>query len=194
MACYKCGVRKASGLLAGMILAATTLTGLSAADAALAANARAAAFGSAALGRAESWYREDLVYSQDRCYGNGIGYSDADWSGAILGGCRLPSYRTDCSGFVSMAWDLPFSYATPRPGATLDLGDVTREIPRDELLPGDALVASGQHVRLFERWTDAARTRYLAYDFGSTPVRHQEFRWEAAGDYHYMPVRYAGSR
>jgi hypothetical protein len=62
---------------------------------------RAAAFGSAALDRADSWYRKDLVYSQDRCYGEEIGYTGADWSGVVLGGCRLPSYRTDCSGFVT---------------------------------------------------------------------------------------------
>lgn len=74
------------------------LIGLSAADAALAENARRRVrLGGAVPGR------NDLVYSQDRCYGNRIGYTDADWSSVVLGGSRLPSYRTDCSGFVTHA-------------------------------------------------------------------------------------------
>jgi hypothetical protein len=89
-----------------------------------------------------------------------------------------------------MAWALPFSYATPRPGDGQDLGDLTEAITKDQLSTGDALVAPGKHVRLFETWTDSSRTRYRAYDFGSTPVKHQEYAWDAAGDYRYSPVRY----
>lgn len=109
----------------------------------------------------------------------------------MLGGCHLPYYRTDCSGFVSMVWGLPVSYATPRDGLDHDLMDVARTIDRDELRAGDALLAMGRHVRLFEYWTDATHTAYSAYDFGSTPVKHRIYVWGAPGEYHYVPIRYS---
>jgi hypothetical protein len=102
----------------------------------------------------------------------------------------FPYYRTDCSGFVSMVWGLPVSYATPRKGLKHDLMDVAKFIGREELRAGDALLAMGRHVRLFEYWTDAARTTYVAYDFGATPVKHQAYVWGAPGEYDYIPIRY----
>jgi hypothetical protein len=140
--------------------------------------------------RAEQWYQRSPVYDQDACFGTGAGYARTDWSG-VLGGCHLPYYRTDCSGFVSMVWGLPVSYATPRKGLEHDLMDVARFITREELRAGDALLAMGRHVRLFEYWTDAAHTSYVAYDFGATPVKHQVYVWGAPGEYDYIPIRYA---
>jgi hypothetical protein len=67
-------------------------------------------------------------------------------------------------------------------------------IVQDDLSTGDALVAAGRQVRLFEHWTDPARTRYLAYDFGSTPVKHRVYTWNGASEYRYIPVRLIGSR
>ncbi|HEU5470442.1 MAG TPA: hypothetical protein VFV67_07300 [Actinophytocola sp.] len=139
--------------------------------------------------RAQEWFRLAPEYSQDACFRADGGYQGTDWS-AVLGGCRWPYYRTDCSGFVSMVWGLPFSYATPRAGLDSDLTDVSTVITKDELRTGDALLAWGRHVRLFVRWTDAARTRYLAFDFGATPVKHQVYVWAGAGEYDYVPIRY----
>lgn len=68
--------------------------------------------------------------------------------------------------------------------------DVPHVITVDELRSGDALLAWGRHVRLFEHWTDATRTSYLAYDFGSTPVKHQVYVLGAPGEYDYTPIRY----
>lgn len=149
---------------------------------------RAERFGAQVLTRAETWYRQNLQYSQERCYRTGSGYADIDWSGP-LGGCRWPYYRTDCSGFVSMTWGLEFSYATPRPGDSPDLADVAHPIQRPQLRTGDILVADGKHVRLFERWLDYAGGRYRAYDFGATPVKHQDYVWGAPGEYDYRPMR-----
>ncbi|GAA3035871.1 hypothetical protein Aglo01_04810 [Actinokineospora globicatena] len=92
-----------------------------------------------------------------------------------------------------MAWGLPVSYATPRDGAGRDLGDVTRVVERSALVAGDALVRAGEHVRLFERWVDRERSRYLAYDFGSTPVKHRVYVWGGPGELDYTPVRYVGA-
>jgi hypothetical protein len=174
-------------VVVGALIAA--LGGLAVADGNIAEQRRLASFGASALARADTWYWHGPLYSQDHCYRTGLGYQPTNWA-AELGGCHQPYYRTDCSGFVSMAWNLPHSYATPRPGDSQDLGDVTRVIDKDALAAGDALVAPGQHVRLFERWTDRSRTRYWAYDFGSTPVKHQVYRWGSGDDHQYTPVRY----
>lgn len=141
------------------------------------------------LARAEQWFRASPVYDQDACFTTSGGYARTDWNG-VLGGCHAPNYRTDCSGFVSMVWGLPVSYATPRKGLEHDLTDVSRVISKEQLRSGDALLAWGKHVRLFEHWTDATRTTYVAYDFGSTPVKHQVYRWGGDGEYTYVPIRY----
>jgi cell wall-associated NlpC family hydrolase len=141
------------------------------------------------LARAETWLHASPVYDQDTCFRAEKGYARTDWNG-VLGGCHAPYYRTDCSGFVSMVWDLPVSFATPREGLEHDLTDVARLITKEQLRTGDALLAWGKHVRLFEHWTDATRTSYVAYDFGSTPVKHQTYVWDGPGEYTYVPIRY----
>jgi hypothetical protein len=42
-------------------------------------------------------------------------------------------------------------------------------ISRDRLRTGHAPARYGKQVRLFDRWIDATRARYLAYDFRATP-------------------------
>jgi hypothetical protein len=138
--------------------------------------------------RAEQWFAHSPVYDQNACFQTETGYARADWH--TLGGCHQPYYRTDCSGFVSMVWGLGVSYATPREGLDHDLMDVARVISKEELRAGDALLAMGRHVRLFEHWTDPSRTTYVAYDFGATPVKHQTYTWGAPGEYNYVPIRY----
>ncbi|MFF2658928.1 hypothetical protein ACFVUH_16355 [Kitasatospora sp. NPDC058032] len=76
-------------------------------------------------------------------------------------------YRKDCSGYVSMAWHLGYSADTR---AIED--SETYEIPRSELRAGDVLNSYRDHVLLFEKWDDAAHTRFSYYAFGSTPVKH----------------------
>jgi hypothetical protein len=145
------------------------------------------------MARAEEWFQAQPLYDQDTCYRAEAGYARTDWND-VLGGCHEPYYRTDCSGFVSMVWGLPVSYATPRHGLDHDLTDVSRVIAKDELRTGDALLAWGKHVRLFDHWTNASRTTYVAYDFGATPVKHQEYTWHAQGEYAYVPIRYTPDR
>ncbi len=60
-------------------------------------------------------------------------------------------YRTDCSGFVSMCWQLP------TPGHTTStLPGVSSTISRGELQPGDAILCPGTHVVLFAGWADSS--------------------------------------
>ncbi len=79
-------------------------------------------------------------------------------------------YRQDCSGFISMAWDLRSNQWT---GSLASFGE---RITKDELQPGDMLLfhnpqdpENGSHVTLFGGWADAAHTKYTAYE--QTPPR-----------------------
>ena len=94
------------------------------------------------------------------------------------------NYRTDCAGYISMAWHLSESrvVSNPRPG----LLGVSHKIGWDELRPGDVVLLIDTHVRLFDHWTDSRHTSYMAYDFGETPIRHQTFNV----DHSYDPYRY----
>ncbi|MFF8769637.1 hypothetical protein [Kitasatospora sp. NPDC015120] len=100
-------------------------------------------------------------------------------------------YRTDCSGYVSMAWHL----ATPGLDTTSFVpSGVASWITKDQLKPGDALLndaagASG-HVVLFEGWTDSSRTSYSGYEFTSSGVHHRTIPYPYFSGYGtFKPVR-----
>lgn len=102
------------------------------------------------------------------------------------------SYRTDCSGFVCMAW-----HAGTEP-STAEFDSIGYGIARADLLPGDALLwkgiggygPDGGHVVVFAGWTSL--DGYLGYDLRGGnracgepmpfPYRH--------GDPRYVPWRY----
>ncbi|GAA1292976.1 hypothetical protein [Saccharothrix xinjiangensis] len=119
------------------------------------------------LSRTQTWLDSRVRYSQRTCHENEHG-----------------SYRTDCSGYVSLAWGLDRS----RP--TSGLAEVSREIPREELMPGDALNSAG-HVALFVRWEDQARTRPVVREHtgpDGEPVVERSWSPETAAG--YTPIRY----
>jgi hypothetical protein len=100
--------------------------------------------------RALSWTTEPVPYSQTSYYPataarTGIGHA----------------YRQDCSGFVSMAWNLPGSAITSDLVSSTSVYD-TRLTSDASLQRGDALGTSG-HVVLFLDWSadDAGRHRYF---------------------------------
>lgn len=125
--------------------------------------------------RAQSWTQAGVGYQAGGTYTNEYG-----------------TYRTDCSGFVSMALGLPTSYTT----GTL-LG-VTFPIAKDALQPGDILnnPAEGPagHVTLFAGWADAAQTRYFAYEQSPSGGAHLSEipypYWPGYGT--FTPRRYSG--
>jgi hypothetical protein len=160
--------RTAARLAAGAA-ALATLLGM------LAGTAHAAS-GKNALDRAQSWVTTGVPYSMSGSYTNEYG-----------------AYRTDCSGFVSMAWGLGSSYTT------VTLPSVSFPIPAEELQPGDIVLntapgASG-HVVLFAGWADDARTRYYAYE--QSPRSGASFTeipypyWPGHGE--FAPYRYLGA-
>ncbi|WP_069172925.1 peptidoglycan-binding protein [Streptomyces griseus] len=74
-------------------------------------------------------------------------------------------YRQDCSGYVSMAWNLGTNEWT---GSLAAFGT---KIARADLQPGDMLLfhnpadpEKGSHVTLFGGWADDTHTHYLAYE------------------------------
>lgn len=95
--------------------------------------------------RAEQWLPQPRPYSQQA-------YSDG--------------YRTDCSGYVSMAWRL--SPGLTGGTNTTGLAQVAHPITRDELQPGDVLLKltpeTHRHTVLFDGWTDPSHTTYWAYE------------------------------
>ncbi|WP_345701914.1 peptidoglycan-binding protein [Kitasatospora terrestris] len=124
--------------------------------------------------RAQRWVDQQVPYSMSRYWSDG--------------------YRQDCSGFVSMAWNLGSSQTT------WTLPNFADRISKDDLQPGDALIynnpanpESGSHVVLFGGWTDSSRTRYVALEQTrpattkrSTPYAY----WSNSGS--YLPYRYRG--
>ncbi|MFJ8044013.1 hypothetical protein ACIRBX_26275 [Kitasatospora sp. NPDC096147] len=99
------------------------------------------------IGRALNWLARDIPYSQS-AYA-----SDPDGD---------HNYRTDCSGFVSMAWHADSSYTTS------SLPSVSTTIAKADLQPGDALNTQDGHVVLFEKWVDKAAGKF-SYIHESNP-------------------------
>jgi len=90
------------------------------------------------LARAEVWVENHVPYNQGATY-NG--------------------YREDCSGYVSDIWELA------KPGyTTFTLPEVSHEITKAELLPGDVLLDVQEHVVLFGGWANSEHTQYTAYE------------------------------
>ncbi|MEU9995439.1 hypothetical protein [Streptomyces sp. NPDC050848] len=98
------------------------------------------------LRRAQWWVDEKVGYDQRG--------SRRD---EVTGG----SWRRDCSGFVSMAWQLPTNRTT------LTLPAVGRAIDFKELEPGDIL-NSREHVVLFAGWIDKGRRTFTYYQESSS--------------------------
>ncbi|MEV7198152.1 peptidoglycan-binding protein [Streptomyces sp. NPDC093510] len=103
-------------------------------------------------------------------------------------------YRQDCSGFVSMAWNLGGNEWTG------SLGKYATPISKDQLQPGDILLfhnpadpTKGSHVTVFGGWSDSARTHYLAYELARPHARRQTtpYAYWTYGN-RYLAYRYKG--
>ncbi|MBY8880316.1 C40 family peptidase [Actinacidiphila acidipaludis] len=75
------------------------------------------------------------------------------------------AYRTDCSGYVSMALHLSSSLST------VTLPSVVHSISKADLQPGDILGVLGPntggdagHVLIFDGWANSAHTQYYAWE------------------------------
>ncbi|MEU9148803.1 hypothetical protein [Streptomyces sp. NPDC048349] len=95
------------------------------------------------IARAEHWVKKEVAYSQARW-----------WKDDVTGG----SYRQDCSGFVSMAWQLKESLTTQSLPAVAN-----RLSGFDQLQAGDALDHPAAHAMLFGGWIDKAKGDFVYY-------------------------------
>jgi hypothetical protein len=101
-----------------------------------------------AIQRGFGWLDADVPYSQSKYHA---------------------SYRTDCSGFVSMCWQLGTSYTT----ADFSSGGGKSGLigSYSKLLPGDALVhrsGGSGHIVLFLGWNDASHSAACVLEQAST--------------------------
>lgn len=149
---------------------------------------------SAVISRARTWILKGTPYSQTRY--------------AYLDGTLVPSteptatwsrlgYRTDCSGYVSMALGFRSSRGYPMSLTTWTLPGVLVRIRKDELQRGDVILKPYTHAVIFVGWLDAKRTRYVGYHesgSGKGAVR-SEIDWGTSGFWNgsgYAPYRYPG--
>lgn len=126
------------------------------------------------INRAKLWVDAKVPYSMTKYWSDG--------------------YRQDCSGYVSMAWNLDGNEWT---GSLSRFG--TR-IAREDLQPGDMLLfhnpsdpTKGSHVTLFGGWTDYTHTYYLAYEQTKPSTRTQSTPmayWSNSAS--YVAYRYKG--
>lgn len=97
------------------------------------------------ISRAKTWVAAKVPYDMGKYWSDG--------------------YRQDCSGYVSMAWDLGGNEWTG------SLSSYGTRIARTRLEPGDILLFhnpadpnEGSHVTIFGGWTNSAHTQYMAYE------------------------------
>ncbi len=110
---------------------------------------------------------------------------------------REAGYRTDCSGLVSMAWQLPAPGHTTYSFAGGPWDDhVSHRIDWSELAPGDALNSPQHHIMLFAGWLDENRTRFCTieeYNWGhpATILHHSIYDGAEGSDvrHAFLPVR-----
>lgn len=89
-----------------------------------------------------------------------------DYDTACSSTCTRPDvpdwdpYRSDCSGFVSWAWDLPAPGHVTSTFAPFKT-DITHVIQGDELRPGDA-INNSEHMMLFAEWvTQGVEAKFM---------------------------------
>ncbi|MFI8822332.1 peptidoglycan-binding protein [Streptomyces sp. NPDC053431] len=126
------------------------------------------------INRAKTWVTESVPYSMERYWSDG--------------------YRQDCSGYISMAWNLRSNEWTG------SLDRFADRIDRTDLQPGDILLfhnpanpTRGSHVTIFGGWTDYTHTAYTAYEQTKPRARKQATPlayWENSD--RYLAYRYKG--
>ncbi len=103
-------------------------------------------------------------------------------------------YRTDCSGYVSMSWNLSTSLTTTT------LPTVSSPIDKEELKTGDILLKQRPspgtygHTLIFDKWANNEHTSYWAYEQhgpSGTPTVYRQIPYPYFNnDILYYPYRY----
>ena len=140
----------------------------------------------------------------------GVLYSQSRWAlenGSTIS-TRTPSastkgYRTDCSGFASLCWNLRDSSGRPMSLSTADFGAKGSkkyfQIAKEQLQPGDMMLkstvwgASGGHAIIFAGWVDGSMTQYWALEQTTSSAHNGTiYHTRTYGEAYYRPYRYSG--
>ncbi len=134
-----------------------------------------------AIARAEQWVAAKLLYCQSP---NGADDSIDPACSPICMRQSNPAwdpYRSDCSGLVSWAWELPPPGRTTADFAP-NTSDITSVIQASDLQMGDAVntddsVSSEHHIMLFKEWTTPGQEATFIEEPGcsATPDYAHEF-------------------
>lgn len=99
---------------------------------------------------------------------HGIRYSQRRYHKERSEGNTEMAYRTDCSGFVSMAWKAEVALSTSHFAGKTN-SKLFHRIACNELLPGDALVTKGKgHIVLFRKWKDQQAGKFEVWHEAGT--------------------------
>ena len=130
----------------------------------------AALAGSTAAARAEEWVSAQLQYCQSANH-------ERDYDDACTTYCERQDnpewdpYRSDCSGLVSWAWELPAPGRVTSEFAPFET-DITHVISASSLAPGDA-VNNSDHIMLFVAWvTPGSRATFIEEPGCATSITH----------------------
>jgi len=157
--------------------------------------------------RAKVWTAIKVPYSQSR-YATEAGTVIPTSTPVAV--ARTQGYRTDCSGFVSMALGLKTSTGTPLSLDTAGLPGRLIKTTKSELAVGDVilrpktlkiggvLVPYG-HAVIFGGWTDSTKTAYWGLHESSSAkgAVRAKVTWGSSGFYSekgFAPYRYPGVR
>ncbi len=127
------------------------------------------------IGRAQTWLHAK--------HGGGVPYSMSR---------TFQGYRTDCSGYVSLAfgWAMP-GYVT----SEMAQRSVTTPITKDQLVQADLLINPGigpaGHAVIFDHWADPAHTSYWGYEqSGDGGTHYRQIPYPYFDGYPMSPYRY----
>lgn len=135
-----------------------------------------------------------VPYSMGNCY---------DLRGRYVGPtpCDHGSYRSDCSGYVSMAWrthnwltvgDRPLALTGVAGARSLSSPIAYRSLRAGDALAYQRSSGAGAHIVLFSRWADAAKSRPVIWELAGGTMGPRERTWSPTYRNTYTAWRYDG--
>ncbi len=134
--------------------------------------------------------------------GGVVPYSMSRWikSGTIYSSYQSGSWRTDCSGYASMALQIPSSYGGPNTEALATTTYTTKLSGISQLRKGDLIIdprtsdGDFRHVVIFQKWKDASNKSlgYWAYEQrGTYGTTHRVLKYGIGADHYdlYSPKK-----
>ncbi|WP_433172628.1 hypothetical protein [Actinoallomurus sp. CA-150999] len=145
------------------------------------------------LGRARWWIdKTNIPYSQTTCY----------TPAGQRASCRPGTFRADCSGYVSMAWNVGnLTVGSSNPALTPLGGHASksREISKSALAPGDAFAyykgpGDDAHIALFVRWQGGVGGPAVVYEQAGGQSGARQHVWSTNYQRGYRAFRFIDIR